>query len=164
MTLRRRRTSLSPEQRADPAAARGAAVALLARRDLATQDLLARLTARGFAPDTAAGVISELLAEGILNEARFAQNFATWHAARGQGPLRIAAQLKQQGVAPDLIEGALAGPHDWAALASKVRRGRFGPQPPRGWPEQARQARFLQYRGFSMDQIRAATGATVEAD
>jgi regulatory protein len=107
-------------------------VALLARRDFATQDLLARLTARGFDADTAAGVVTELLAEGILNEARFAQNFATWHAARGQGPLRIAAQLKQQGVAPDLIEGALAGPHDWAALASKVRRARFGPQPPRG--------------------------------
>jgi SOS response regulatory protein OraA/RecX len=41
---------------------------------------------------------------------------------------------------------------------------RFGPQPPQNWPEQARQARFLQYRGFSMDQIRAATGASVEAD
>jgi regulatory protein len=139
-------------------------VALLARRDLATQDLLARLAARGFDAGTASGVITELLAEGILNEARYAQNFATWHAARGQGPLRIAAQLKQQGVAPDLIDAALDGPHDWAALASKVRRGRFGPQPPRNWPEQARQARFLQYRGFSMDQIRAATGASVEAD
>jgi regulatory protein len=139
-------------------------VALLARRDFATQDLLARLVGKGFDADTAAAVITELVAEGILNEARYAQNFATWHAARGQGPLRIAAQLKQQGVAPDLIEGALAGPHDWAALASKVRRGRFGSQPPRGWPEQARQARFLQYRGFSMEQIRAATGATLDAD
>ena len=139
-------------------------MALLARRDFATQDLLGRLAAKGFDADTAAAVITELVAEGVLNEARYAQNFATWHAARGQGPLRIAAQLKQQGVAPDLIEGALAGPHDWAALASKVRRGRFGPQPPRGWPEQARQARFLQYRGFSMEQIRAATGATLDAD
>lgn len=139
-------------------------MALLARRDFATRELLGRLAAKGFEADIAAGVITALVAEGILNEARYAQNFATWHAARGQGPLRIAAQLKQQGVAPDLIEGALAGPHDWAALASKVRRGRFGPQPPRNWPEQARQARFLQYRGFSMDQIRAATGATVEAD
>ena len=164
MTLRRSRTLLSPEQRADPAAARGSAVALLARRDFATRELLGRLAAKGFDADTAAAVITELVAEGVLNEARYAQNFATWHAARGQGPLRIAAQLKQQGVAPDLIEGALAGPHDWAALASKVRRGRFGPQPPRGWPEQARQARFLQYRGFSMEQIRAATGATVDAD
>jgi regulatory protein len=139
-------------------------VALLARRDFATQDLLARLAARGFDAGTAAGVITELVAEGILNEARYAQNFATWHAARGQGPLRIAAQLKQQGVAPELIDAALDGPYDWAALASQVRRGRFGPQPPRDWPEQARQARFLQYRGFSMDQIRAATGASVEAD
>jgi regulatory protein len=164
MALRRNRTILSPERRADPAAARAAAVALLARRDFAAQELLARLTDRGFDAGSAAVAIAELGAQGILNEARYAQNFVTWHAARGQGPLRIEAQLKQQGVAPELIDAALQGPHDWAALARKVRRGRFGPQPPPDWPEQARQARFLQYRGFSMEQIRAATGASVEAD
>jgi regulatory protein len=110
-------------------------------------------------------VVLELLAEGILNERLRAGELVTLAACRpGQGPLRIAAQLGNSGVAPDLIDAALDGPHDWAALASKVRRGRFGPQPPQNWPEQARQARFLQYRGFSMDQIRAATGASVEAD
>lgn len=157
------RISLSPERRADPSAARAAAVALLARRDFAAAELLARLTAQGFETGAAGSVIAELNAEGILNEARYVQNFVTRHADRGQGPLRIAAQLKQRGVAPELIDAALEGPHDWVALARKVCRGRFGRRPPQDRPEKARQARFLQYRGFSMDQIRSATGAEGDA-
>jgi regulatory protein len=35
---------------------------------------------------------------------------------------------------------------------------------PESWPEKARQARFLQYRGFSSDHIRAALGADFDSD
>jgi len=35
---------------------------------------------------------------------------------------------------------------------------------PKRWPEKAREARFLQYRGFSTDHIRSALGAEVVAD
>ena len=56
-----------------------------------------------------------------------------------------------------LAEAALADGPDWAALARQVRQGRFGARPPADWREKARQARFLQYRGFSSDHIRAAT-------
>ena len=37
-----------------------------------------------------------------------------------------------------------------------MRRKRFGPSPPRDYLERARQARFLEYRGFDSGQIRAA--------
>jgi regulatory protein len=40
-----------------------------------------------------------------------------------------------------------------------VRRAKFGLQIPTSWVQRARQARFLQYRGFSSDHIRSATGA-----
>ena len=39
------------------------------------------------------------------------------------------------------------------ARAAKVRK--FGPELPKDWKERSRQARFLQYRGFSTDHIRA---------
>ena len=41
---------------------------------------------------------------------------------------------------------------------------RFGADLPDTWPEKAKQARFLQYRGFSGDQIRAALGPDFDPD
>jgi regulatory protein len=139
-------------------AARTAAIALLARRDFTCRELRDRLIDRGFKQATAAGVVVELVREHILDDARSAQNYVAYHAGRGHGPLRIAAELQRRGIAADLIETALATGPDWSALACKVRRAKFG-MPPSSWAQRARQARFLQYRGFSSDHIRAATGA-----
>jgi regulatory protein len=47
---------------------------------------------------------------------------------------------------------------------TEVRNRKFGPEPPADWPEKARQARFLQYRGFSSDHIRLALGADFDLD
>ena len=41
-------------------------------------------------------------------------------------------------------------------LAGEVRRRKFGAAAPRSLGERAKQARFLQYRGFDAEQIRAA--------
>ena len=139
------------------------AVTLLARRDFAPGELAARLTARGFAAATVQRLIAALAAAGTLNPARYAQNYVTRHVARGQGPLRIAAALRQRGVEPELIEQALAE-HDWPQLARTVAGRRFGAGEPVSWRERAQRARFLQYRGFSADHIRLATGADPSAD
>ena len=100
-----------------------------------------------------------LAREGILDDARYAQNYIVHHAGRGQGPVRIAAELRRRGLADELIDAALESGPDWKALARKVCRTKFGLEPPTSWTQRARQARFLQYRGFSSDHIRAATGA-----
>jgi regulatory protein len=106
--------------------------------------------------------VAELLRDGVLDDGRYAHNYVAWHAGRGQGPLRIAGELRRRGLAADLIESALAAGPDWSALARKVCRAKFGPEPPDTWALRARRARFLQYRGFSSDHIRAATGAEPE--
>ncbi len=144
----------------DPLRARTVAVALLAGRDYARAELHGRLRARGFTTAAADAAIEALANEGVLDEQRYAQNYVAFHAARGQGPIRIAAELRRRGVAEAVVAAALAaaGP-DWHALAQQVCRGRFGAAPPASWPERARRARFLQYRGFSADHIRVATGA-----
>ena len=148
--------------RGDTHAARLAAVALLARRDFACRELTERLIRLGFADGPVASVVAELVREGVLDEARYAQNYVAHHAGRGQGPLRITAELRRSGLAADLIEAALATGPDWSALARKVCRAKFGSQPAVSWAQRARQARFLRYRGFSSDHIRAATGAEPE--
>ena len=141
-----------------------AALKLLARRDFAVAELHKRLLEQGYDEDAVRAAVDELLSGGALNDERYAQNYVTYHAARGQGPYRIAAQLGRCGVSAEVIAAALDGGPDWHALARKVCRGKFGPSPPADWSQKARQARFLQYRGFSSDHIRAATGADPDLD
>jgi len=158
MRLRRRKQVDSPHA-GDARAVRDAAIALLARRDYASADLCHRLEARGYAPAVVAATLGELRFERLVDDGRFCGNYVTYHADRGQGPLRIAADLKALGVAAELIEQALAQNPDWRARAQTVRSRKFGPQLPQSWPEKSRQARFLQYRGFSADHIRTALGS-----
>jgi len=152
------------ERAADPAAAHAAAVTMLARRDLPSGELRERLGARGFSPAAIAAALAELAAVGALNDERYAHNYVAYHAARGRGPVRIGADLRARGLTQELIEAALRSGPDWRAAAVAARARRFGKAAPASWREKARQARFLQYRGFSADHIRAATGADPDTD
>jgi regulatory protein len=106
-----------------------------------------------------AAVVDGLVAERLLSESRYVEQFIRQHAGRGHGPVRIRADLRERGVPDDEVEaGLLAAGEDWAGLARETRRRRFGVSPPADYPERARQARFLQYRGFTGEQIRAALG------
>ena len=158
------RLPIRPEAAADPQAVRAAALTLLARRDWLAGELSAKLLAAGCDGEVTAGVIADLVRERLLNDARYAEHYVASRAERGQGPLRIAADLASRGVPRELIEAAVAAGPDWRALAGAVRRRKFGAQPPDSWAEKVRQARFLQYRGFSSDDTRAATGADLETD
>ena len=141
-----------------------AAVAFLARRDYASGELAAKLRERGYDPGVVQALVTDLAARRLLDDARYAGHFVAYHRARGQGPLRIRRELEGFGVAGVLVDEALATVPDWAAVAREVRQRRFGAEPPSEWAEKGRQARFLQYRGFSNDHIRSALGADLELD
>jgi regulatory protein len=145
-------------------AAYAAAVALLSRRDFASAELRETLERRGFETSAVTTALAELLEEHALDDARFARHYVASHAERGQGPLRIATDLRARGLAETLIEAALEEEPEWPALAAKVRARRFGPQIPHSSAEKSRQARFLQYRGFSSDHIRRALGPSFDPD
>jgi len=155
---------MDPERALDPVAARSVAISLLARRDFASGELRGRLEKQGFDAAIAAGTIAELVEERALNDARYVANYISYQAARGQGPLRISAELKALELPGDLIDSGLAAGPDWRVLAREVRERKFGPDPPPDWTQKARQARFLQYRGFSSDHIRLALGADFDLD
>jgi regulatory protein len=148
----------------DPEAARMTAVALLARRDFASGELRQKLGSQGYDAAVAAAVVTDLVEERALDDARYSENYVAYHAGRGQGPVRIGGDLRSLGVPATLVEAALGTGHDWRELARTVRTRKFGAEPPGDWTEKTRQARFLQYRGFSSDHIRAATGAELDPD
>src|SRR5207249_3707570 len=116
MTVRRSTKPMNAERRADPEAVRAAAIALLARRDFARAELHAKLRSKGFEAAAADEVVTGLAARGVIDDRRFAENYVNWHAQRGQGPIRIAAELRRHGVPDALVDAALAGGPDWRAL------------------------------------------------
>jgi regulatory protein len=157
--VRRSRKPDAEAAGADERTVRTAALALLAGRDFGRTELVRRLARRGYAESVVNGVVETLVAERLLSETRFVEQFIRQHAGRGHGPARIRAELRERGVPEAEVDAGLeAAGEDWGAVARDVRRRRFGLSPPGDYAERARQARFLQYRGFSADHIRAALG------
>lgn len=142
----------------DPGRIRSSAFGLLARREHSTAELKEKLGSRGFDEGMTDEVLTELARKGLLSDERYVASFITHHAARGQGPQRIRAGLRDAGVTGELVDRLLAAAGiDWVDCARTVRQKKFKGLPA-SYPERAKQARFLQYRGFSQDQIRAAFG------
>jgi regulatory protein len=134
-----------------------AAVRLLARREHSTKDLKRKLTGKGHAGDAVERVVGKLADKKLVSDERFATNYVAYHGRRGHGPIRIRAELRQQGTPAEAIEAALAAAEfQWDEIAAAVRRRKFGDGLPGSLAERAKQARFLQYRGFSGEQIRIA--------
>lgn len=135
----------------------------LARREHSRAELIAKLTSQGYVPAVAGEAVEGLVGERLVDDQRYAESFVRAHVARGQGPRRIRQEIAAAGLDPALVEAALEHGADWAVLARETRRRKFGAEPPSDWAERGRQARFLQYRGFSPDHIRSALGGS-EAD
>jgi regulatory protein len=142
-----------------------AALELLARREHSRREITRKLLERGFPDDVIARVLDELARKGSLADARFTDSFVRSRIAKGQGPQRIRAELKRRGIADAAADQGLAAAEvDWLAAIRAVRAKRFGPGIPRDYAERARQARFLQYRGFDSAEIRAALELDGDSD
>ncbi len=133
-------------------------IALLARRDYASGELRAKLIDKGHGVTEVEAVVAEFCAQRLIDDARYAERFVAYKAARGQGPVRIRMDLKALGLPVELIDAALASGPDFPTLAAAARARKFGARAPKEFKEKARQSRFLQYRGFSADDIRSALG------
>lgn len=97
-------------------------------------------------------LLDDLTARGWLSEARAVTQLL--HARRSRfGTQRIAQELRQKGVAEDLIVEALPQLKETELEAAReVWLKKFGALP-QDQKEKARQVRFLQSRGFSMEVI-----------
>jgi regulatory protein len=140
----------------DDAACRQQALDLLARREHSRLELERKLIARDYATDVIARTLDALQQSGLLDTARFAESFVRSRINKGQGPMRIRRELSERGVSDEQARDALGAVEiDWTTIAQSVRTKKFGAEPPREFKDRARQSRFLQYRGFTADQIRA---------
>ena len=159
----RRRREILDDPKGEKAA-RSAALALLARRDYSSAELRTKLLDREFEAGLVDALVTALQREKLVDDRRYVENFVTYHAGRGQGPVRIAAELRRLKVDGSLIDLHLDVGQDWVARARGVRRKKFGAREPGSYAEKAKQARFLQYRGFTGSQVRSALGTDIDLD
>ena len=129
------------------------ALRCLAQRDHSRAELARKLAGHG--SDTEIAEIIDRMGElGLQSDRRFAEAWVRSKAGRF-GAARMRSELARRGIDRELVDEALSGECVESELerARAVWRARFGASPadPREW---ARQARFLQTRGFATDVIR----------
>lgn len=125
----------------------------LARRDYSRAELARKLAPHGEA-DEIEGVLDRMTELDLLSDARFAHAWVRGKAGRF-GVSRLRHELARRGVERETIDAALES----ECTADEIDRARhvwsikFGAAPAdaREW---AKQARFLQSRGFSAELIR----------
>jgi regulatory protein len=154
----------SPRKIAGEQALYGAALRALTRRAHSVFEMRAYLERRAAEKEAARNVLARLREQRLLDDARYAAEFARLRArTRGQGRYRIARELRARGVSDQHIEAAVAqafAETDEAALVRKAVERRM--RSLRG-PFDARQAASL-YRkllrsGFDADLIRRELGS-----
>jgi regulatory protein len=139
------------------------AVALLARREHTRAELARKLARHAESAEELQAALDDLARRRLLSDERYA-------AARGGalarkfGTVRVVRELRDKGVAApalERIERELKASE--LDRAREVWKKRFG-APARTPADRARQARFLQARGFSFEVIRRVVRGSDEED
>lgn len=131
---------------------RARAMRFLARREHSREELRRKLAPRLAEGDDLEAVLDELAGRGWLSDARFAEQSIRANARRF-GPRMLAQQLRARGVSDEAIEAAFrAAGEDGASDIRRVWASRFR-APPADEREKGRQVRFLQGRGFALEDI-----------
>ncbi len=150
------------QELADLEAAHRAALRALSRRAHARFDLRRRLLQKQHPPAAVDGALDRLAAAGLLDDARFARDYAATRATRGggRGPARLVRDLVTQGVdrrvAEEAARAALADegvdPEEAVRAVAERRATQLA-----GLPAPVRRRRLLAYlerRGFQGPAVR----------
>jgi regulatory protein len=136
---------------------------LLTRREHTCQELRQKLQHKGFSPELAEQVTEDLRQEGLVSDERFAESYLRSRIDKGYGPVRIQYELRQRGASDDIIAATvIEDDPDWLERARRVREKRFGHKLPKDIKDKLKQQRFLQYRGFTQQQLKYAVAEHAE--
>ncbi|MFQ6332905.1 recombination regulator RecX [Methylophilus sp. 3sh_L] len=139
------------------------ALEYLSKREYSAAELAKKLKGYAEEADDIAALIADFTARGWLSDARYAEQMV--HARQAKfGTARVAHELREKGVDDALISEAIAGLQDnEVERASEVWRKKFKAAPTTR-EEWAKQARFLQSRGFTFEVIKQILNRHAEDD
>ncbi len=117
-------------------------------------ELHQKLVQKGHDAEVVDEALEHLQNDGMLSDERYAEARANSLKNRGYGPRRLEMELREKRVPNAVVEAVMAQSRGgWTALARIARRKKFGAAAPQDFKNKARQMRFLQYRGFTPEQI-----------
>ena len=125
-----------------------AALKMLMRREHSKLELFNKLQLKGYDDEIIDSAITQLVEQNYQSDERFAEGFILMRFNQGKGPVKIALDLKLRGISSFNLSD-----FDWFKSAKEIRKKKFGDIVLSDFKEQAKQKRFLQSRGFSLDQI-----------
>jgi len=129
------------------------ALEYLGKREYSSAELGQKLKVYADENDDIPALLEDFKAKGWLSDTRFTEQIV--HARQSKfGSAKIANELREKGVADHLIADAIEQvKENELTNAAEVWRKKFktGPQSREEW---AKQARFLQSRGFGFDMIK----------
>jgi len=125
-----------------------AALKMLMRREHSKLELFNKLKLKGYDDEIIDSAITQLTEQNYQSDERFAEAFILMRFNQGKGPVRIASELKLRGISSFNLSD-----FDWFKSAKEIRKKKFGDLDSLDFKEQVKQKRFLQSRGFSLDQI-----------
>ena len=129
-------------------------IRLLSMREHSVKEISDKLRAKTDNSKYIANVVDELLEKKYLSDERFAESYIRARANRGFGPIKIKTELKAKGVASVLIQEHLnEGSALWLENAKSQYQKKYPKAKIDNYSEWTKRARFLQGRGFNMDQI-----------
>jgi regulatory protein len=148
-----------------PAQLRLAAMNLLARREYSAEELRQKLLQKSSDQDLVKQVIQKLIDDGLQSDERFTQAFTRMRLNQGKGSLKVRLELKQKGIAAQLINAYVKADNDqWQQALETLIQRRFSGHISSDPREKARQLRFLQSRGFTLEQIRRVVSYVEEGN
>ena len=130
------------------------AMRLLAAREHSQHELRRKLTQKGHELEDIEEAMLLLVEQNLQSDERFVESFIKSHRERGKGPKRILLELQAHQLPEYLVDKYLDS-HDsyWRESAAQVRAKKYGDDVPSDCKEQMKQAKFLEYRGFTHEQI-----------
>jgi len=130
------------------------AISLLSRREHSLKELRQKLVQREYERDELTPVLDFLICEDYQSDLRAADCFFRNRVSRGYGWLYIQNELKQKGIANDVMYSVYHEQDiDWYEQVQNTYQKKFADMPIVDQKDKAKRFRFLQYRGFSLDEI-----------
>ena len=127
---------------------------MLARREHSAFEIRRKLQQKAIDAPEIDAALARLQQEGLLSDRRYAESYINQRMSKGYGPRRIALELKERGVAEsDYAAYLYSGDLDWRAVLEAVHHKKYRSAPCADYQERAKRIRYLQYRGFALDNI-----------
>lgn len=131
----------------------------LATREHSRHELLNKLLAKGLDAECCISELDLFTANNLQSDERYAQSLVRHRVGKGYGEVRIRAELREQQIDDNTIDDALhEADVDWLTTGAAVLDKKFGKKTACGWSDIQKRKRFLQYKGFTYEQIQQLVG------